>query len=347
VTPTPNFRVLDAAVEADRAVWIALWERWPSREVFAHPAYVDLFATEGSARCAVFEHGDATVLYPFVLRDVPGADDAAPARDTTTPYGYGGAVVFGRVDSGGAADFWEHYDAWAHENSVVSEFVRFSLNAQALLPYPGDVVYKQDNVVRDLTCSAEELWMDFDHKVRKNVKKAVRSGVEVVVDLDGSRFEDFYRIYQSTMDRRDADSGYYFPIEFFEAIHEGLHGQFAYFHAIVDDRVVSTELVLVSATTLYSFLGGTLSDSFDLRPNDMLKHEVMLWGMKTGKSDFVLGGGFEPGDGIYRYKKAFAPGGARPFSVGTRVIDSRRYAELSDASPAKATDDAYFPAYRG
>lgn len=344
MTSTPVFQVLDAAVEFERATWTALWQRWPSREVFAHPAYVELFAAEGSARCAVYQDGDTTVLYPFVLRDVLGAEKAA--RDTTTPYGYGGAIWFGAEAHDAATAFWGHYDRWAREHAVVSEFVRFSLNSPALLPYPGDTEYKQDNVVRDLSGAADDLWMDFDHKVRKNVKKAARSGVEIIIDLDGSRFDDFYGIYRSTMDRRDADSGYYFPVEFFTSIHDNLRGQFVYFHAVAEGRVVSTELVLVSATTLYSFLGGTLSDSFDLRPNDMLKHEVMLWGMANDKSDFVLGGGFEPGDGIYRYKKAFAPNGSKPFHVGTRVMDTERYAELSHASPSSAGDSAFFPAYR-
>ena len=33
-------RVLDASVPEERSAWLALWERWPGREVFAHPDYV-------------------------------------------------------------------------------------------------------------------------------------------------------------------------------------------------------------------------------------------------------------------------------------------------------------------
>jgi hypothetical protein len=350
VTSTSNFQVLDGSVDADAAEWVQLWEAWPEREVFAHPAYLALFADEGATRCAVYRGDGFTVLYPFILRDVPGAAPAGavPARDTTTPYGYGGAIVYGASNGSDASEFWKHYDEWAAEAGVVSEFVRFSLNADSLLDYPGSTSFKQDNIVRDLAISPDELWMDFEHKVRKNVKKAARSGVEVIVDEDGSQLDDFLAIYESTMDRRDAGTGYYFPRAFFEAIHRDLVGQFVYFHALHDGRIVSTELVLVSETALYSFLGGTLSDSFDLRPNDLLKHEVMLWGITRGKRHFVLGGGFQPDDGIFRYKKAFAPSGARPFSVGTRVVDPARYAELTmSLNPARPDDSEFFPAYRG
>jgi len=345
VNNASGFRVLNGDDESDIVAWERLWQLWPEREVFAHPAYLALFSDEGSTHCAVYEIEGATVLYPFILRPIPGSGSVADF-DTTTPYGYGGAITFGPQKAVLSADFWFHYDVWAANAGVVSEFVRFSLNDESLIDYPGAVTYKQDNIVRNLSLTAEELWMDFDHKVRKNVKKAIRSDVQVVVDDDGSRLDEFLAIYESTMDRRDAGRGYYFPREFFEAIHRNLRGQFVYFHAIHDGRVVSTELVMSSEKTVYSFLGGTLNDSFDVRPNDLLKHEVMLWGMANGKTDFVLGGGFQPDDGIFRYKKAFAPSGARPFSVGTRVINPQRYAELTSLSTQPAPSSGFFPAYR-
>lgn len=346
-THEADFRVLDATDELELAEWVRLWERWPEREVFAHPAYLQLFAAEGAARCAVLVTDAGTVLYPFLLRTIPGAVGDNHERDTTTPYGYGGPFEYGGSGETQFAEFWSRYDDWAAKSSVVSEFVRFSLDTEARLTYPGDVVFKQDNIVRELSLSAEDLWMDFDHKVRKNVKKALRSDVHVEIDVDGSRFEDFFDIYESTMDRREASKGYYFGREFFESIHRNLAGQFVYFHAIHEGLVVSTELVLSSADTLYSFLGGTKSESFDLRPNDLLKHEVMLWGISNGKKRFVLGGGFQPDDGIFRYKRAFAPGGAVPFSVGNRILNAERYSELtSEDQRAAQVESSYFPSYR-
>jgi hypothetical protein len=75
-------------------------------------------------------------------------------------------------------------------------------------------------------------------------------------------------------------------------------------------------------------LGGTLPDAFPLRPNDLLKHEIILWARETGKKAFVLGGGYGSDDGIYRYKKSFAPQGSVPFSVGTRIHDKNVYDHL-------------------
>jgi Acetyltransferase (GNAT) domain len=109
--------------------------------------------------------------------------------------------------------------------------------------------------------------------------------------------------------------------------------------------VVSSELVLLSATGAYSFLGGTHSAAFDLRANDLLKWELILRLKRLGKRRFVLGGGYRADDGIFRYKRSFAPRGLAPFFVGRRILRPELYRELTERAGG-ASDDAFFPAYR-
>ncbi|MEX2646387.1 MAG: GNAT family N-acetyltransferase [Gaiellaceae bacterium] len=311
---------------ADDPRWLSMWEAWPEREVHAHPEYVRLFEDGGRALCAVADG----VLYPFLLRADP--------VDVISPYGYGGAFRTGDAD---ADAFWRAFDAWAAEQGAVSELVRFSLFPERLLPYPGEREPRLVNVVRDLEPSADELWMDYEHKVRKNVNKARRSGLRVEIDQAGARLDEFVRLYEHTLDRRGASTRYRFPRAFFERIRDRLAGQFAFAHVLDGERVVSSELALLSATSAYSFLGGTDESAFELRPNDLLKHELMLWAKEAGKRRFVLGGGHEADDGIFRYKRSFAPHGLVPFEIGMRIFDPERYAELS-----RGRETTLFPAYR-
>ena len=306
--------------------WLERWEAWPEREVHAHPEYVRLYQDEGRPLCAVADG----VLYPFLLR-------ADPA-DILTPYGYGGAFRTGEAD---AEAFWRDFDAWAAELGVVSELVRLSLFPERLLPYPGERERRLVNVVRDLAPGAEELWMDYEHKVRKNVKKARRSGLRVEIDEAGARLDEFARLYEHTLDRRGAAERYRFSRGFFERIRDRLAGHFVLAHVLDGEQVVSTELALLSATSAYSFLGGTDEAAFELRANDLLKHELILWAKEAGKRRFVLGGGQREDDGIFRYKRSFAPHGLVPFELGTRILDPERYAELS-----AGRETAHFPAYR-
>ena len=41
-----------------------------------------------------------------------------------------------------------------------------------------------------------------------------------------------------------------------------------------EDKPISTELIIVNENVMHSFLGGTISDYFNLRPNDFLKIEI-------------------------------------------------------------------------
>lgn len=350
-----TFRILDARVPAERAEWIALHEGWPAREVFAHPAYVERFAGPADdALAATWTDAGGRVLYPFLSRAIAAphlAEAAAGARDLTSPYGYGGAFATGTPD---AAAFWAAHAAWARTHGAISEFVRFALFPGELLDYPGEKHEKLTNVVCDLTRDEATIWSDFDHKVRKNVNRARREGVTIEVDPTGAQLDEFLRIYTGTMDRRDARRGFYFPRDFFASIARDLPGQYVFLHARHGGAIISTELALVSAHNVYSFLGGTDSAAFELRPNDLLKLELIHWAKRAGRTRFVLGGGYTPDDGIFKYKRAFAPDGLVPYFVGTRVLDPVRYDALLAAheaharsiDPAWTRDAGFFPAYR-
>jgi len=353
-----GLQIWDAADSYDRQAWIDCWAQWPGREVFGHPDYVRLYAgPHVRALCAAASAGGSYVLYPFLLRALgaePYCDvSLRDCADITTAYGYGGPFRWGAAwDPDAVRAFWLEFDAWAAKSHVVSEVVRLSLFPETLVEYAGGRRVLLDNVVRVLK-SEDELWRDFEYKVRKNVNKARASGVTVKIDEKGDRLDDFLAIYTGTMNRRNA--AYYFPREYFERIHTDLKGHFAYFHAFVGSVIVSTELVLISADRIYSFLGGTDAAWFHVRPNDLLKVEIMNWARGAGKTEFVLGGGNARGDGICRYKLSFAPTGSVPFSIGSRVLSAAAYEQLIQSRRTFAAMQGaewqpkpeYFPAYRG
>jgi hypothetical protein len=353
-----TFQVLDAADAKERAIWLDVWSSWPRRDVFAHPEYVRLYESEHEkAFAAVYKTETGTVLYPFLRRYlealewVPG--ELASWSDTTSPYGYGGAYYWGddnaRVEV--SNEFWKAYNEWAKREDCISEFIRFHLFEQDLAVYPGERILRTKNIVRALTLSEDNLWMDFKHKVRKNIKKSQRSGLECIVDEDGRYLTDFLNIYESTMGRRNATDFYYFNREYFEAVSNHLPANSAYFHVLDGGKIVSTELVLYSSETVYSFLGGTREEAFDKRPNDLLKYKVMTWARERGISNYVLGGGYAPEDGIYRYKQSFAPNGEYYFYTGQRITNEGRYEKLVNARKKSLSGtwqprDGYFPQYR-
>jgi CelD/BcsL family acetyltransferase involved in cellulose biosynthesis len=343
-------QVLDS--DTDREQWLQRW-RSCGREPFAHPSYCELFAgDEGRAVALVLDRQDGFALLPLIirpLRALPWADEEL--YDAVSPYGYGGPFFSGPDD---AEAVLAAVGDWAARTDLCSAFLRLSLDLD--LP-PGirtprtEVVGVSDNVVIDLRRTPEELWANYEHKVRKNVKKALRAGCSVRREERLSDVDSFLEVYTSTMRRRGAAAWYHFDRSFFTNLSDGLVDSYSVF-SVLDGagRVVSVELVLESDDYLYSFLGGTRVEAFPMSPNDLLKHEVVLHGQRTGRRGFVLGGGYEPGDGIFRYKRAFDPGGVRTFCAARVVGDGARYETLVAERDRRARRDPsggnFFPAYR-
>lgn len=349
--------VLDAALPAERREWLRRWRGWPAREPMGHPTYAALFAKpEDRVVCLASGTDNEGVLFPLVirpLRTAPWAHQAEDRWDATTPYGYGGPFSWGR-SAPSDGQFWRNATRWLHGEKVVTLFVRLSLFPEDRSEYLGDAADLTANVVRSLECSAEALWMDYAHKVRKNVNAARRAGLEFELDIGGKRLEDFLAIYHATMDRRAAAAQYHFSRDFFERLIREMPEAVAFAHILDAGKPVSTEILLRSPRRLYSFLGGTRSDAFEKRPNDLLKHEVADWGRKEGLSAFVLGGGYAGEDGIYHYKRAFAPHGSVPFKVGRVTLDPAAAAELTERRREYeasrgipwAPTTSFFPPYR-
>jgi hypothetical protein len=137
------------------------------------------------------------------------------------------------------------------------------------------------------------------------------------------------------MERNSASAFYHFGEEYFRVLGREMTGQFHYFFASVAGSIVSCELVLHHGKYGHSFLGGTKHDALSLCANPLLKREILHHLKARGAEYFLLGGGSRPDDGIFKYKKAYAPEGVLPSRVGGTVWDQRTYdglrAELSAA----------------
>ncbi|MGY1719484.1 GNAT family N-acetyltransferase [Blastococcus sp. SYSU DS0552] len=346
-------RVLDGQTE--QAEWHALWAG-SGREPFAHPAYAALFAAPEERTVLLAIGGDQRpVLVPLIIRpatQLPWAT-GSPTRplDATSPYGYGGP--FG-LSPDAAVPTLEALHRWGEEEGLASTFLRLSLDAPCPpgSPHAGvEIVETAENVRVDLRRAAEDIWRGYEHKVRKNVKKAVRAGCTVERHDDFAGLDSFLSVYHATMSRRNAAEWYRFDRQFFATLAAEMPGCFTVFYVRdAQGRVVSTELVLQSDRHLYSFLGGTLAEAFPMAPNDLLKHHVIEYGRDSGRDTFVLGGGARRGDGIFSYKRSFDPTGVRMFCTARIVNDDSTYAGLVDqwrehAGGRPAPPD-YFPAYR-
>lgn len=341
--------VLDA--HDHRSEWMRRWEEC-GREPFAHPAYVELYATEGARAIALaVDYVDGSALVPLLIRPVRTSSDGPDFYDAASPYGYGGPFFSGRRDSEVVLSGLRR---WATQAALCSVFLRLSLDVP--VPVSGrtsgfEIVEASNNVVVELRREPPRIWSDYDHKVRKNVRKAIRAGCAVQRDNGFEDVSDFVSVYEATMRRRGAAAQYHYGRSFFLELAQELPGSYSVFSVLdADGRVVSVELVLEGSRYLYSFLGGTLAEAFPMAPNDLLKHEVILYGHRTGRDGYVLGGGYDGDDGIFRYKRSFDAGGILTFRTARLIADRAEYEKLVSArrldGSMSASNSNFFPAYR-
>lgn len=345
--------LIEITVE-ERQRWNNTVKALANYEVFYLIEYVEAFMKEdiknGIPTLFLYQNNNEYAINVVFKRDIAkdknfqGIIPEHTYYDLITPYGYGG--FFGEISNYQILN--KVYNEYCIQNKYICEFVRFELFSNYYNHYEGEVETKSHNVVRSLENSLEEIWMDFKHKVRKNVKHALKNSLSISIDNSKKNVEFFLDIYYSTMKRSGASKEYYFSREFFETLNQ-MQNNITYFYVLYQNKVISTELVISGSENCYSYLGGTHEEYFNLRPNDFLKYEIVKWAKAQGFKNYILGGGYGSDDGIYQYKVCLAPSGIKSFYIGKKIFNQEVYNQLVEMRRRDnpACDKAgFFPAYR-
>ncbi|MDO8527424.1 MAG: GNAT family N-acetyltransferase [Deltaproteobacteria bacterium] len=333
--------------------WAACLAEFPRdrQELFFTPGWYEAFEQkgDGKALCFVFEKEGDVALYPFLMNDIGRYDpDSVMGRyfDIEGAYGYNG-VLATTASPSFVGPFQKHFLEFCRESRIVAEFTRFNpvLKNEVVSDYM-KIIPVNDNIIVDLKMSEEDLWLkSYDYAVRKSVNKAKRNNLKMVVSdgctvASGGYLEQFLSIFHSTLDRNQATPESYFDLHYLQTLNKNLGEKALYFFALLEDKAVSAELVLLSPKGGYSFLGGTLAEAYDFRPNHFLKDHLIRRLKKNGKEYYCIGGGKKRGDGIFKYKNSFATDGAHPFYIGTKVHDEATYHDICSRFAARNPEKA-------
>lgn len=328
-----KYQVFDLA---QKSIWKEYLNNLPEKlqDIYFTPEYYELYENDSvKPECFIYQENNNILLYPYLkthINSVIKFTLEAEYYDIEGAYGYNGFIA--NTKDGGFLDrFADTFQDFCKKNNVIAEFTRFNplLNNHTLARHM-DITIENKNIVVDLTKTEDEIWRNsYEHAARKNIAKANRSGLTVKsfmgCEIEREWLNKFMNIYFLTMDRNKAENFYYFRDSYFSDICNSLGNNSIFIFSLLDSTVVSCELVLFGKTNAYSFLGGTLSEYYPLRPNNLLKHELIRKLKNLGLSNYCLGGGSKPGDGIYRYKKTFSKKEIIDFYIGKRVYNERVY----------------------
>jgi len=210
----------------------------------------------------------------------------------------------------------------------------------------------QPNATRiiDLRADEEALWGDLRKKWRQYVNKARTGGIEVV-DADGDRLDEFYRIYRETADRAGflirAESAYR---DVWNAFAPSGHARLLFAQA-ADGEAQATLLLVRCGPRVVEPYGGMTAAGAESRANYLLKWEAIrssreagatsydLWGLATGGiAQFKTGFGGREVRYVGAWDLVLSPLGRRAyeFAQRARVGWSRRRGRIRGGGSAAA-----------
>ena len=177
---------------------------------------------------------------------------------------------------------------------------------------PAAHVQPESSRVINLDRPTEEIWNDVHRKARQSVNKAKRQGVRVV-ESDGSRLDEFYRIHAGTAERAHfiprAESSFR---EMWSALAPKGMARLFFAENEESGQAVATLFLVTCGPRAFDLYGGTTGEGDALRANYVLKWEVIERAREAGAKAYDLWG--LPREGIAQFKSAW--GGSEVEYVG-------------------------------
>lgn len=280
---------------------------------------------DGRAELFVFERVGHLLAHGSIRRRIP---DASDGYDLETPYGYGGPLS-NTVAPEFLTEAWSAYEGWARSTRVVAEFRRFHpiLNNFVLSADSCRVHEDRKTVVISILPSEEDQILSYQPSARRNVQKALKSGLVFSEKDKECGIDVFRKYYYETMTRLYADDFYFFPEIYFSKLKS--MNDVMVFQVSAGVNVAAMAIILAGGGVLHYHLGANDPSFFPLRPMNALFHGIVRWGALHGFSILHLGGGRTAADDdrLLQFKASMSRGRSI-FRIGKRVYDQQTYDQL-------------------
>jgi Acetyltransferase (GNAT) domain len=278
---------------------------------------------EGITHTLRIAAGDAELLAPLIVREIPGTAET----DAISPYGYPGiSAPAGLSVDPATVDF--------SATGLVTAFIRHSLGQPALSgTSERNVVQIADPVLPPKSRPSD----------RNQINKNLRRGYEVRLvpgpETTPPQRAGFLAAYEQTMRRADAAERYFFSATYFDLILASPRTWLALASA-PGGEIAAASIVARSDGHLHYYLSGS-TDSH-LRDSPMKNVVATLLELSSELNlPLNLGGGIVRGDRLEEFKRGFA-NREQPWCTSEVVCDESAYARLTGNRDA----GGFFPAYR-
>lgn len=152
---------------------------------------------------------------------------------------------------------------------------------------------------------AERLLSAYSGVRRRNIRKALKSGVSVKQDNSGEAFEFCIRTHRENM---ESIGGTAKPNQFFRELKDRFTAGTDYrlYLGILDEQPVSALLLMYHGRIVEYFTPATTPHTRNLAPQSLVIHRAMSEAAMLGYERWNWGGTWVTQDGVYNFKKKWA-----------------------------------------
>ncbi len=291
----------------------------------------EYYAMHNTSKCKalmfVYEDNKENIgLYPFLLQEIELLKGNIQYYDIETAYGYGGPLL-STNDLEFRTIFESTFLDYCAEMNIVAEFIRFHplIGNHNVFKHDIQVLHNRYTVVLDLTKELDEIWMNqISTKNRNVIRKCIKNGVVIEKSDD---YNEFWEIYQQTMQKVSATSFYYFNQQYRDAVEKNEFMNLFYIRK--DNISIATAIFMGLGDYFHYHLAGSRKEYLQLSPNNLLLWEAIKYAKEHGFKKFHFGGGLTDSmdDSLFQFKRKFSKEYV-DFYIGKRIHNQEVYRKL-------------------
>ena len=300
------------------------------KDIYFTEEYVRLYETDKEkAFCFIYEENENIFIFPY-LRRICKIKNSIEYYDFETAYGYGGSISTTNNE-----DFlqnaWKIFYETAKASNYVAGFIRFHplFNNSKSFNTIGRLIQDRNTIAINLQGTEEEIWMNEIHTKNRNViKKGIKTGLVFEVDNTFRNMNEFIEIYNSTMDKLNADLFYYFTDDYFTNLKNNLSNAFL---SVVkyNNQIISSAIFFYDSVWGHYHLAGSKKEYLNLSPNNFLLWEAAKELRKRNVEYLHLGGGTnsDEDNSLFQFKRKFSKS-VYQFEIGKVIFNEEIYSDL-------------------
>ncbi|MHC1682470.1 MAG: lipid II:glycine glycyltransferase FemX [Clostridiaceae bacterium] len=295
------------------------------QDIYYSSDYYKLYEQNGDgiAKLFVYKKEESIAIYPFMLNEINDYDLEGKYYDIESAYGYGGPLT-NNCDKSFLRDFENEFLKYCSENKIIAEFIRFHplIKNEKIFIENIKVLHNRVTVYLDLTKSLDKIWVeDIKSKNRNMIRKAEKSGLIVEESKD---YETFKNIYESTMNKVDADSYYYFKDGYYNCLKNC--EKYLLLNVKKGKKIIASAIFMFYKEYFHYHLSGSYKEYLKYSPNNLLLWEAIKYAKKKGCKIMHFGGGLSDSldDSLFKFKSSFSKKNAN-FYIGKRIHNKKIY----------------------